>query len=101
MPGFDGTLSNEARWHLIDYLPAHYAGESMRTTGRWSHPLPMPQFDVACADGRTIDLGDLRGRVLRIVALSGDEATLPSPPQLKGGQNCTPTSVPPLRGLKQ
>ena len=51
----------------------------MRTTGKWSHPLQVPQFDVACGDGRTIDLDDLHGRVLRIVALSGDAATAPVP----------------------
>ncbi|HME27054.1 MAG TPA: CopD family protein [Acetobacteraceae bacterium] len=80
MPGFDGVLSSEARWDLIDYLRAHNAGESMRTTGKWPHPLPIPQFDIACADGRTLDLDDLRGRVLRIIAVSDDEASAPVPP---------------------
>ena len=74
MPGFATALSSEGRWDLIDYLRAHNAGESMRTTGKWAHPLPIPQFDIACANGRTLDLDDLRGRVLRIVAVSGDEA---------------------------
>jgi putative copper export protein/mono/diheme cytochrome c family protein len=73
MPGFDASLSSEARWDLIDYLRAHNAGESMRRTGKWTHPLPIPQFDVACTDGRALDLDDLRGRVLRIVAVSGNE----------------------------
>jgi putative copper export protein/mono/diheme cytochrome c family protein len=73
MPGFDGILSSGARWDLIDYLHAHNAGESMRSSGRWLHPLPAPLFDVTCAGGRTIDLDDLRGRVLHIVAASGDE----------------------------
>jgi putative copper export protein/mono/diheme cytochrome c family protein len=77
MPGFDGILSSGARWDLIDYLHAHNAGESMRSSGRWLHPLPVPLFDVTCTDGRTIDLDDLRGRVLRIVAASGDEQTEP------------------------
>ncbi|HEX3402335.1 MAG TPA: CopD family protein [Acetobacteraceae bacterium] len=80
MPGFGTVLSTEARWDLIDYLRAHNSGESMRTTGKWSHPLPMPQFDVACADGRTLDLDDLRGRVLRVIALSDDEAAAVVPP---------------------
>jgi putative copper export protein/mono/diheme cytochrome c family protein len=73
MPGFASVLSSEARWDLIDFLRAHNAGMSMRKTGIWPHPLPMPQFDVACADGRSVDLDDLRGRVLRIVAESGEE----------------------------
>jgi putative copper export protein/mono/diheme cytochrome c family protein len=80
MPGFDGVLSSEARWDLIDYLRALNAGESMRTTGKWPHLLPIPQFDVTCADGRTLDLDDLRGRVLHIVAVSGDETTAYAPP---------------------
>jgi mono/diheme cytochrome c family protein len=79
MPGFATVLSSEGRWDLIDYLRAHNAGESMRTTGKWAHPLPIPQFDIACANGRTIDLDDLRGRVLRIVAMSVDEAPLEAP----------------------
>jgi putative copper export protein/mono/diheme cytochrome c family protein len=84
MPGFDGTLSSEARWDLIDYLRALNAGESMRTTGKWSHPVPAPQFDAICADGRHIDLDDLRGRVLRIIAVSGGEATVSAPPAATG-----------------
>jgi putative copper export protein/mono/diheme cytochrome c family protein len=82
MPGFAGVLSSEARWDLIDFLRAHSAGMSMRKTGKWPHPLPMPQFDVACADGRSVDLDDLRGRVLRIVAESGEEAVIPAPSDL-------------------
>ena len=80
MPGFSGKLSSEARWDLIDYLRAHNAGESMRTTGRWAHPLPVPQFDANCADGRSIDLDDLRGRMLRIVAVSDDDGATVSTP---------------------
>ena len=85
MPGFDGKLSSEARWGLIDYLRAHNAGESMRTTGKWPHPLPVPQLDATCADGRTIDLDDLRGRVLRIVAVSDDDAATVSVPTVGTG----------------
>jgi putative copper export protein/mono/diheme cytochrome c family protein len=75
MPGFAGVLSSGARWDLIDYLHARNAGETMRRSGRWLHPLPMPQFDAECAGGKHIDLDDLHGRVLRIVAAAGDELT--------------------------
>jgi hypothetical protein len=84
MPGFAGTLSSEARWDLIDYLRAHNAGESMRSTGTLQHPVPVPQFDAICADGHAIDLDDLRGRILRIIAVSGDAPTLPVPPAVAG-----------------
>ncbi|HKD76215.1 MAG TPA: cytochrome c, partial [Ktedonobacterales bacterium] len=73
MPGFARSLSAEATWHLIDYLHAHAAGDAMRKTGRWPLPIPMPQFDAQCADGRMVDLDDLRGHILHIVALSDDE----------------------------
>lgn len=79
MPGFGGTLSSEAVWDVIDYLRANNAGYSMRTTGQWSRPLPVPQFDVRCSDRNTLDLDDLRGRVLRIIAAGGDEQSLPLP----------------------
>jgi putative copper export protein/mono/diheme cytochrome c family protein len=73
MPGFDRVLSSEARWDLIDYLRAQSAGASMRTLGKWLHPLAVPQFDAVCPDGRNIDLDDLRGRVLRITAISSED----------------------------
>ena len=80
MPGFAGTLSSEALWDLIDYLRAHNAGDTMRRTGKWPHPLPIPQFDARCANGQVIDLDDLRGHALRIIAVSDDEPIEPSSP---------------------
>ncbi len=77
MPGFSGVLSSEARWDVIDYLRAHNAGVSMRTSGKWTHPVPVPQFDADCAGSRTIDLDDLGGRMLRIIAASGEEQAAP------------------------
>jgi putative copper export protein/mono/diheme cytochrome c family protein len=79
MPGFGSTLSSEAIWDLIDYLRANNGGFSMRTTGAWPHPLPVPQFDVRCADKRTLDLDDLRGKPMRIIASSGEEGAVPLP----------------------
>jgi putative copper export protein/mono/diheme cytochrome c family protein len=80
MPGYAGVLSNGARWDLIDYLRARNAGESMRKSRQWLHPLPVPQFDAECTDGRTIDRDDLHGRVLHIIAASGDELAEPTSP---------------------
>jgi putative copper export protein/mono/diheme cytochrome c family protein len=80
MPGFGGVLSSEARWDLIDFLRAHNAGVSMRTTGHWRHSLPIPQFDVECADGSAIDLDDLRGKILHVVAELGEEAPASAAP---------------------
>jgi hypothetical protein len=50
----------------------------MRNSANWTHPLPLLQFDGECADGRTIALDDLHGRVLRNIAASGEEQTLPA-----------------------
>jgi putative copper export protein/mono/diheme cytochrome c family protein len=80
MPAFGGTLSSGDIWALIDFLKAHNAGYSMRTTGRWSQPIPMPQFDAVCADGSAINLDDLRGRVVHIIAASDSMSPPPGPP---------------------
>jgi putative copper export protein/mono/diheme cytochrome c family protein len=68
MPAFRAVLSSDTRWSLIDYLKAHNAGRSVRDTGRWDHPIQLPQFDAMCADGSAIDRNDLHGRVVHIVA---------------------------------
>ncbi len=79
MPAFGGVLSSGDIWALIDFLKAHNAGYSMRTTGRWAQPIPLPQFDAVCADGSAIELDDLRGRVVHIVAASESVALPPGP----------------------
>lgn len=81
MPGFANVLSSEAIWDLIDYLHAHYAGQFMHRTGSWPQPLFVPQFDAQCANGRIIDLDDLRGRALRMIAASDQEQAAPPLPR--------------------
>ena len=82
MPAFGDVLPSDDRWALIDFLKAHNAGESVRTTGRWNPPAPLPQFDAICANGSAIDLDDLHGRVLHIIA--DPEGLPPPPPALDG-----------------
>lgn len=77
MPGFGGTLSDAARWDLIDFVRARNAGAALQATGAWPQPVPVPQLDATCPDGRTIDLDDLRGRVVRLVALPDGGAVPP------------------------
>jgi putative copper export protein/mono/diheme cytochrome c family protein len=84
MPPFGKALPSGDIWALIDFLKAYNAGYSMRTTGRWSHPIPLPQFDAVCADGSAIDLDDLRGRVVHVIAASG---SMPPPPPAPAGIN--------------
>ncbi len=76
MPGFTGTLSSEAIWDLIDYLHAHNAGDAMQRTGQWPVPVAMPQFDARCPNGQDIDLDDLRGRPLLIVAGNSQQSAI-------------------------
>jgi putative copper export protein/mono/diheme cytochrome c family protein len=80
MPAFGTVLSSGDIWALIDFLKAHNAGYGMRTTGRWSQPIPLPQFDAICADGSAIERDDLRGRVVHIVAASGGVVPPPANP---------------------
>ncbi len=82
MPAFGDVLSSDDRWALIDFLKAHNAGYSMLPTGRWGSPPPLPQFDAICPNGTAINLDDLHGRVLHIVA--DPEAPPPGPPVSSG-----------------
>ena len=71
MPGFAATLDEDQRWHLVDFLRARAAA------GR--RPSRAPDLDLACADGSAPSLSDLRGRLVRIVFLSGDTGPRPLP----------------------
>jgi len=87
MPAFGGVLSSGDIWALIDFLKANNAGYAMRTTGRWTQPIQMPQFDATCADGSAINLDDLRNRVVHIIAAS--DSFLPPPPAPVGVEVAT------------
>ena len=67
MPGFGRTLSSESRWLLIDYLHAHNAGVALAERGGWAHPVPAPELEAICGNGRIVALEDFRGKVVRIV----------------------------------
>ena len=59
------------------FIAAHHI-DAVRRLGAWAHPLPVPQFDARCAGGGIVDLDDLAGRALRIVASSADEDVAPA-----------------------
>jgi putative copper export protein/mono/diheme cytochrome c family protein len=67
MPGFGDAIRTEGRWELIDYLRAHNAGVAVAATGVWNHPIPAPELEARCADGRVVAMEDLRGQVVRII----------------------------------
>jgi mono/diheme cytochrome c family protein len=65
MPGFSGTLTDDERWALIDYIRAHNAGLAFRQTASWPQPVRAPELQADCGGGpRT--LADLQGRFLRL-----------------------------------
>jgi putative copper export protein/mono/diheme cytochrome c family protein len=67
MPGFGGLLGGESRWLLIDYLRAHNAGVALAERGGWNHPIPAPELEAVCGDGKVVALENFRGKVVRIV----------------------------------
>lgn len=67
-------LQESVRWDLVDYLRARARGELARNAGKALRPLRMPRFDVVCGKNRSIDVGELRGQVLRITAFASSPA---------------------------
>jgi putative copper export protein/mono/diheme cytochrome c family protein len=66
MPGFAGSLSEDDRWALIDYIRANNAGLAMKTAGEWAQPVQAPGLQAVCG-GKNVTLADLRGRIVRLV----------------------------------
>ena len=77
MPAFGGTLSDDDRWHLIDYIRAHNAGITVRADGTWSPPVQAPGLQAVCSGGLTVTLADLRGGFVRLVI--GSPASVAGP----------------------
>ena len=90
--GHEVAAPDADRWDLIDYLRARNRGEFVRTSGRGLHPLQIPRFTAVCADGRVIDLDDLRGQVLRIVVPAGSQ---PEPTLTPASTHLTTITLPP------
>lgn len=77
MPGFAARLGEDDRWDLIDFIRANNAGLQVRTTGRWNHPLAVPDLDIDCAADGAKRLSDLKGKVLYVVATGRNPVTPP------------------------
>jgi putative copper export protein/mono/diheme cytochrome c family protein len=67
MPGFANVIGTEGRWEVIDYLRAHNAGVTVHQHGVWTNPIPAPELEARCADGRVIAMENLRGQLARII----------------------------------
>ncbi len=68
MPGSAGVLSDDQRWALIDVVRARNAGLALQASGAWPQPVALPGFSLACPGQDALATGDLRGRVLYLVA---------------------------------
>lgn len=66
MPGFAGSLDENSRWALIDFIRAHNAGNSFHETGEWPHTVQAAGFSARCGENM-LQLSDLRGRFVRLV----------------------------------
>jgi len=77
MPGFAATLDADDAWALIDYMKAQGAGRSLRTLGRWTQPVGLPDMAVRCGARPARALASWRGQRLRLVA--GDAAPAEDP----------------------
>ena len=78
MPGFAGVLSDDDRWHLIDYIRAHNSGLAFHRSGDWSPPVQAPELQARCSEGRVVSAGrSARGSFVRVVI--GSTAPRPSP----------------------
>ncbi len=75
MPGFEGALSDDERWDLIDYIRAHNAGLTVTADGQWGRIVQAPAFGTVCEGGAVKALGDFRGQVVRLV--DGPATALP------------------------
>jgi putative copper export protein/mono/diheme cytochrome c family protein len=88
MPGFAGTLSDDQRWALIDYIRAHNAGLVRHDTGDWSPPLQAPDLSATCADGTSLTLAELRGHFVRLVFADDDgEGVDPETSSIRSGED--------------
>ena len=95
MPGFAGKLTQDQRWHLIDFIRAHNAGVTYQAKGTWPLPLKAPSMDVQC-NGQTMALHDLRGAYLLLVIGTPAAPGRPTPIAItrmpaNGGAVCTST----------
>jgi mono/diheme cytochrome c family protein len=67
MPAFATILPEPARWFVIDYVYAFNAGSVTRGLSGWPHSVPAPDLPISCASLAARDLGDLRGKAVRLI----------------------------------
>jgi putative copper export protein/mono/diheme cytochrome c family protein len=81
MPGFGAALDDAARWELIDFIRANNAGVTHARTGRWSPPVPAPDFLADCGSNHALLLTELGPVPRRVVFLAPGEPAAPALPE--------------------
>ena len=79
MPG--SRLSDQQIWDLLDFLRAQAAGQTLRQTGGWMHPVPVPDAAIVCSNGNRY-LSSLRGQRLRLFLTSDTGPVVTEDPRL-------------------
>jgi mono/diheme cytochrome c family protein len=83
MPAWRDSLSEEARWNVIDYIHALNAGSVTRGLDGWPHLVPAPNASLSCDSLAAHSIGDLRGKAIRLI-LGSLPQPLPALPPVNG-----------------
>ena len=80
MPGFAGTLDDDQRWAVIDFIRARNAGTAMQATGAWPHTIQAPGFGATCGTAN-VKSSDLLGHFVqvRFAGIAPRRAKTPAP----------------------
>lgn len=74
-------LGDQQIWDLLNFLRAQAAGQTLRQTGGWTHPVPVPDAAIVCGNGER-RLSSLRGQRLRLVLTGGKGPAATEDPRL-------------------
>ena len=68
MPPFGDQLGDDARWSLVDFIHANADAKRLRADAAGTTAaFPTPDFSVACPDGATQSIAQLRPQIVHIV----------------------------------
>ncbi|WP_049973782.1 CopD family protein [Azospirillum sp. B4] len=81
MPAFEGQLSEDERWALIDYIHTLNSGSTVaEAQGVWTWGMPAPELDLRCPAGplaKAGSLADLAGHPV-LLAIGHDDVSAPA-----------------------
>jgi len=73
MPPFGEQLDEDARWNLVDFIHANADAMRLRTfSSGTTAGFPTPDFSVACPNGATQSIAQLRPQIVHIVVAGPD-----------------------------